>query len=217
MTIFDDRFADHAVFNTLPDLRARLSDAEDLISTPELEEAHARLVQVTDYIERVLESAEPALTPLGSLNNLNKSLQQTTNLVQQFIQNKQTDRLVNQANSHIDNALAQARSIYVPVVPEEVEGLREDIITFRRSAGQHLRRTKDEFKEARSTLTEQLDEAQQKIERTAQQIETKLKEVEQARQGLVTAREEFQSQFSEAQDRRSTEYSKAVDKRTQKL
>lgn len=217
MTVFDDRFTNHAVFDSLAKLRARLREAEDLLSTPELEEAHARLVQVADYIGRVLESAEPALTPLGTLNNLNSSLQQTTNLVQQFIQNKQADRLVNQANSHIDNALAQARSIYVPVVPEEVEGLREDVITFRRSAGQHLRRTKDEFNEARSALTNQLQEAQKKIEQTVQQIGTKLKEVEQARQGLVTAREQFQSQFSEAQDRRSTEFSKTVDERTQRL
>lgn len=217
MTVFDERFTNHAVFDTLTNLRTQLREAEDHLSTPELEEAHARLVQVADYVDRVLESAEPALTPLGPLNNLNSSLQKTTNLVQQFIQNKQADRLVNQANSHIDNALAQARSIYVPVIPEEVEGLRKDLVKFRRSAGQHLRRTKDAFKEARSALTKQLQESQKKIEQTAQQIETKLNEVEQAREGLVTARDQFQSQFSKAQDRRSTEFSKAVDERTQKL
>lgn len=216
MTVFDDRFTDHAVFGTLDTLRERLDQAEEFLSTPELEEAHARLVEVADYIKRVLNAAEPALAPLPALNGINQHVQQTSNSVQQFLQNKQLGPL-NQANNQIDNALTQARLIYVPLVPEEVEGLRDSVVRFRQSAGQHLRYLQNDFTQARKDLNQQLQQAQQSIQQTGQQIQTKLAEIEKAREGLAEAVRQHQGQFSEAQERRSKDFSEAKEQRAKEL
>ena len=216
MTVFDDRFTKHAVFGTLDNLRDLLDQAEEFLSTPELVEAHARLIDVAEYIERVLNTAEPSLTPLSILNNINNNVQQAANSVQQFLQNKQPGPL-NQANSHIDNALTQARLIYVPLVGEDVESVKERVVSFRKSASQHLRYLQDDFTKARQELKQQVQQVQQSIQQTGQQIQTKLTEIEKEKEGLSQAVRQHQAQFSEAQERRNKDFSEAKDQRSKEL
>jgi len=217
MTVFDDRFANHAVFATLKTLRTQLEAAEEHLSTTDLQEAHARLGQVADYVERILNAAEPALTSKALLDALNTSLQNAANEVQAFMNTNQPARLIGNANNNADAALQQVASLNVPLVPSDVEGLRDDVTNFRRSAGQHLRNLEGDIAKAKASLEEQVQQTQQSIRQTGHQIQAKLTEVENAKQAVETSRQHFQSQFSEAQDRRSTEYSRAVDERTKQL
>lgn len=217
MGTFDDRFTNHPVFQALEQLRTHLDAAEEHLSSPELREAHARLVQVAGHIERVLNAAEPALTSKSALDGLGKAVQNTANEVQAFVNTKQAPRLVGNANNQADTALLHAGKLYVPLVPEDVEGLRDDVANFRRSASQHLRYLEQELEGAKTSLDQQVKQSKQSIEQTTNQIQTKLQEVENTKQGLETARQQFQKQFSEAQDRRSTKFSTAVEERTKEL
>jgi len=217
MSAFDDRFVNHAVFQTLANLRAQLDAAEEHLATTDLQEAHARLVEVADYIDRVLNAAEPSLSSKASLDALNSALQSTGNEVQQFVNTKQAARLIGNANTQADAAIQQARVMYVPLVPEEVEGLKDGLASFRRSAGQHLRSLEQEAATAKTSLEQQVDQARQSVAQTTQQIQTKLQEVEQAKQGLDNAVRQHESQFSTAQEERRKQFSESVEKRSEEF
>lgn len=117
----------------------------------------------------------------------------------------------------MDSALEQVASLNVPQVPADVEGLRDDVTKFRRSAGQHLGNFEKEVATAKQTLDQQVKEAQQSVRQTTTQIESKLAEVESEKKALETAKQQFQSQFSEAQDRRSKQFNEAVNERTKQF
>lgn len=216
MSIFDDRFTNHGVFTVLETLRTRLETATEHLSTTEVQEQHARIVQAADYIERVLKSADPALTSKSLLDALQKSLQNATTEVQAFANNKQPPHLVN-ANSHVDSALQQVASLNVPQVPADVEGLRDDVANFRNSASHLLRSFEKKVTTAKTTLDQKVTEAQQSVQQTTAQIESKLAEVESEKKALEALRTQLQGQFSDAQDRRSKEFNDAVSERTKQF
>lgn len=216
MTVFDNRFTKHAVFTTIGNLRTHLDAAEEHLATTDLQEQHARLTQVADYIERALKSAEPSLTSKAALDALNTSVQRAANEVQAFVNTKQKPSLVN-ANNQADAALQQVATLNVPLVPADVEGLRDDVANFRKSAGQHLRNLEKSFAATEKSLNQKSEQAQQGISQTSLQIQAKLAEVESEKKALETLRTQLQGQFSEAQDRRSKEFNEAVSERTKQF
>lgn len=218
MTAFDDRFTGHVVFTTLEELCTQLDDSVEHLpsSSTDIREQHARLDQVADYVERVLGSADPSLTPETLLDALNKSIQAAANEVQAFMGNPQLPHLVS-ANNHADAALQQVAGMNVPLVPADVEGLRDDIVKFRRSAGQHLGNLEKDVAAAKTAVDQKVGEAQKNIQQTTAQIESKLTEVEAEKKAVETLRTQLQSQFSEAQDRRSKEFNEAVSDRTKQF
>ena len=232
MTHWDDRYTSHAVFETLKRFRQALSSTRKLLESPETREAHTRLVQVASYVRRSLESADPALSPPGTLNRINQHLAEASAQVEHFAGDGQQSYL-DAANNHADLALEQVSQLPIPKTPADVKGIKADVVSFRKSAGAHLRYLTSDFQEARSNLEEQVsktrssvEEAQQLLEsriaeqlsrtevsfqKTEKQIEARLQELNAEKARLDKAIAEFQEQFSKAEETRRERFSDLTD------
>ena len=91
-----------------------------------------------------LENIDPLITPIQVLNNLNQPLQPLINEVSAFNGNKNVGHLTN-ANGHAENILVYLPNVLSPMFPADIDGLKDSIISFRRSTGQLTKNMEAEF------------------------------------------------------------------------
>ena len=190
-------FQNHPVHEQLRAFGSKLAEIEEDENeepTPEITESLERLKLISNYAKKVFGTLDPFLTPRAALDNINSYLQQATSYCDQY-KNDGNAAHLESANGQAEGVLLQLGSIPSIRSNEELEGLSEGIVSFRRSVGQYQRYVSDEREgiEARvEQAKEQLDGVSNNI--TAQQ--TRLDEVVS----------EFQRQFSESEERRRTEF-----------
>jgi len=125
--------------------------------------------------------------------------------VQQFVVDGVPGRIVT-ANSHLDSALGQLATINTPLGAKELHSLREAADAYRKSMEAGVRQSAasvEQFRADAALLATRLAEL--------------TTEMAAERQRLTTLTSDFQSQFSAAQDARSTEYTTAQSARQEKF
>jgi len=199
-----DRYENHPVHGQIQTFEQLVVSTEKIID--ELEDSNAiesyeRLKLILGVIKSKFDSTDPLLFPISSLNNINQQLQQVVAELNSFNSNRNVGHLTN-ANNHADNVLVNLSNIVIPVLPQDVEGIRESIASFRRSAGQFIRNLEIEHNELLA-----------KHETLVQQLESITAEINTQKGRLDTAITQFQQQFSEAENRRREQFEQAKDKR----
>jgi len=124
------------------------------------------------------------------LNNLYSSLNNYSNNPGNFAQ-------LNNANSNTDNIVHRLNLLNTFTDDKDVENLTDSIISFRRSVGQHVRNLKSE-----------IDEIEGKVPTVNKKLQELEEEIQNHKKRTDNIIGNFQEQFSDAQDKRQTEYAK---------
>ncbi len=199
-----DRFDNHPVHDQIQSFEQLIASAEGIVD--EIEdinaiESYERLKLILDAIKSKFDSIDPLLFPVALLQSLDQQIRQVVSEINAFNSNRNVGHLTN-ANNHADNVLVNLSNIVSPSLPRDIDGIRESVTSFRRSAGQFIRNLEVEHNDLTA-----------KHEALSQQFEGITAEINTQKGRLDTAITQFQQQFSEAEDRRREQFEQAKDKR----
>ena len=202
MSKWNDRFATHAIHETMASLEAQLAQAEDMIH--ENPDAAADFMRVRDFHERVraaIGAAEPEFAPLGPLNALQGHIQEQVNQLAAFLSAPASSNLSSAARQ-VDNIASQLIYFPQPSETKEIELLRDAVASARRSAAQHMRYLEEQYKA---------------VSQAAQDVESRMKElrteIDSQKSRLDVAISQFQQQYSDAESQRASLFTQAEQKR----
>lgn len=211
MNRWQQKFDEHPIHETLKQLKNYASKQFDDIQENETQEKR-RFLKIISIYQELLSNLDPELVPINQLDSLNNGLrsQNIWNHVESYFSNQNITHLAN-ANDHLTNQLTQL-SLLLAIAKKtkfikpfkQVENLVDD---FSQTISSQKTKIQTELKE----LTDSLNARQQELEKLEQLIETRKNETD-------TQISQWQSQFSESQERRNTEYanwSKKLDKEAQ--
>ncbi len=199
-----DRFEDHPVHGQIQTFEQLIASSEgivDELEDPNAIESYERLKLILGVIKSKFDAIDPLLFPAAPLQNLNQQIGQIVTEMNNFSSNRNVGHLTN-ANNHADNVLVNLSNIVTPGLPRDIDGIRESVASFRRSAGQFIRNLEIEHNDLTA-----------KQEALSQQIQSITTEINTQKGRLDTAITQFQQQFSEAEDRRREQFEQAKDKR----
>jgi hypothetical protein len=199
MSEWVDQFQDHQIHSTLKELDSVLTELESSEDTDASKtESLNRIRQVYQLVKATLASVDPNLVSQSSLVGLEEYVQLQVRNLNQYKTTENVSLL--KSSSPLDQILTQLATIYVPRVPEDIEGLREALTTFRRSMGQHARQLENEY--------EKIDQEFKAITKNFAEL---TEEIKSQKQRLDTAIAQFQQQFSEAESKRREEYTQEAN------
>ncbi|KMY54940.1 hypothetical protein AC623_14185 [Bacillus sp. FJAT-27231] len=153
-----------------------------------------RIRTTFDFLKDTLDKADPWLVPTSTMDNINSPISQVLGEITNFNNDKNEQRL-NSILSYLENLLVYLSQLVVTKTPEEIEGVRNSVIKFRQSVGQHLSYLEKDATETSTALTkntEKLNELTSSIESQKTRIDS-----------IVN---EFQSQFLQGQTQRTEDF-----------
>ena len=200
MSEWDKRFENHPIHKTLGQFQQLLQNAENLaFSKQQSLDPLTRLRRVYDEVQRVFETTDPVLLPFNILDAINTNLsQKVVSEISKFNSNQNIGHLNNAANN-CDPILQHIAFLATPKSPCDIDGLRDAISSFRKSAGQHLRYFEDDA----NKIKQELNQLKQAISSTTQEIQSQKGRLDQA---IAT----FQEQFAKAEQERGTQFNNAI-------
>lgn len=152
MTRFSDRIESR-------DLRGRLSEVEDRLESLDVaslpEECRGdpdRLKTVIRTVRRRLDRVDPFLVPRDALDELDGNLETMLDCLDDLEQVDEGE--LKTANRQADRLLLTTAGMMVPRDSDDLEGLKEDVVSFRRSLAQHLRFYRESVEEALEDVKE---------------------------------------------------------------
>lgn len=200
-----ERFENHPVHNQIETFEEKLYETERIIhqgiDDPATIESLDRLKMAQNSVKVKIENTDPLLVPIQTLKQLNGAISQINPELTNFINNHNPEHLSN-ANSHVDTISLHLSNILSPQSKEEVEGIKDSIVSFRRSAGQYIKYLEVEY----NGLVD-------KIKGISAQASDINEEINSQKGRLDQAISQFQQQFSDAEDRRREQFEKAKEKR----
>lgn len=205
MTQWDDRVLEHEVWEKLRQMGPALLRASAIAKSTEAHDGVARLRLVRDWVEATLEAVDPLLLPPQLLQGLTEPMRQFLGEVQNYVSNQNPGHITN-ANGHADAVLHQLRGAQAPQNEEHVSGLRRSIVSLRRSVGQYKRYVEAERDGMRAP-----------VERLKTELADLQSEIAGQKGRLDQAIAEFQSQFSEAEQRRRAEFAEGDKAREERF
>lgn len=206
MSEWSERFRNSPVWKALEDLGPAIDNAEAREGIElHLLEHLARTRAVLTFIGKRITALDPLLVQGGVLDSVSTHLTGAQTEIQSFTSNGSPGHLVN-ANSHMDSALAYTCQLNLPVTPPELQGLRDSAEKYRNSMERGVRGLATSI----STVTQQ-------IATVTTQASTLAADMSAERQRLTSMVSDFQSQFSAAQESRSTEYASAQTSRQERF
>lgn len=204
MSQWVERFEQHPVHKEVQSLFDALTEASPrLEGNPVASASHSRVHEINLQLRRVLTSVDPTLVPVGALSNLVSLVAAEAQEVRNFNGNGNTGHLDN-ANQHADNVLTHIASIPAPRSPSDLEAIAEAVGTVRRTASENLKLLRGET----ATLQQALNDLNAKIQEGVSEIT--------AQKGVLsTAITQFQQQFLQAEESRSTQFVQAEQSRSE--
>ena len=202
MSEWIDRIENHQVHTNLQQIKELLTQIEHYAETQaDSLEDYNRLSQIISFVCTTLANTDSNMVPNPTLNNLASFAQKIIQELANYNSNRNRPHLVN-ANNHADNMLIQSKTLLMPSNLADVEGLRESVGNFRKSAGQFLRYLEEDFKNLKTQV--------QEISIKSQELNNEIS-VQKGR--LDTAITQFQQQFSDSAEKRREDFAKAEKER----
>lgn len=192
MSQWTDRISNHPVWEQLKSLgplidQAKAKDRIDPESTDGLERIHAVLA----FCGKRLAGTDPFTTYPAPLEGIANALRNAAAELQAFLSDSSGSHIVT-ANAHMDAALVNLNLVCVPLTSEDLIGVNESIISYRRTLEEQLKRG--------STASGQLTTETELLRGKLTDLE---KEIVAERQRLAQVTSEYQGQFSSAQESRN--------------
>lgn len=189
-----DRITSHASYN---DINKILSTLEN-IDTSKYSIVHVDVIRKLNetivFFKYALDSVEPWHVSLTTLSNIHSHTSQILSNLTAFINNNH-ESYINAINSSIDGLLIYLSQLLIVKTPEDIEGVKESVISLRRSISQHLSNIDKES----STTSNMLIKNQEKINDLSSAIDNQKTRID----SIIN---DFQNQFLQTQDNRSSEF-----------
>jgi hypothetical protein len=204
MSEWTSRVESHPIQNTLSNYESKINEIEneELITSQSIDDFE-RIKKIIRLLRNNLTQDPILLTP-APLNNLNNTLQNSLNELTNFRSNQNSSHLKN-ANTHLDSLLIHLAQISFQS-SFSISDFSETLVSFRRSAGQYAHYIEEEFNKLKASY-ESLNK--EFIDFKAQ--------INSQKTRLDTAISNFQTQFSEAETKRSETFNNSEIKRTEKF
>lgn len=154
-----------------------------------------RINTTFQFLKDSLDRADPWLVSLNTLNTINNSVINVLSEMTNFNNDKNEQRLQN-ISSQLENIILYFSQVAVVKSSEEIESLRQSIVRFRQSVGQHLGNFERDMTESTAALvanTEKLNDLSTSINSQKARVDNIIND--------------FQSQFANAQTKRGEEVS----------
>lgn len=208
MSQWSDRIINHPVHAIIATLQQHLEQAEVLVTqqdaTNAVEAVH-RLKSIAGLLAARLRSLDPEIVHPQTLTEIQTAVTNTANQVGAYVTNQNVAHL-DSANTNADAILLSIAQLGALLTDPEVDSVREAVIGFRRSAGQHLRHFEDEIR----PLTADVAKLKKELQQTQSEIESQ-------RSKASTVAAEFQGQFSAAQEKRLNEFNETLKEHKARL
>lgn len=153
-----------------------------------------RIRTTFDFLKDTLDKVDPWLISTNTMNNINSPISQVLGEITNFNNDRNEQRLTN-ILSFLESLLVYLSQLVVTKTPEEIESVRQSIIKFRLSVGQHLGHVERELTETSAALTkntEKLNDLTTSIESQKTRIDTIIND--------------FQSQFLQIQNQKGEKF-----------
>lgn len=197
MSKWEDRVNSHQAVVLLNTASALLDDLDvKKESAPEVIVEIERIRSVLNYARNLKASIDPELLAPGVLNPLVAPLQALLQELQAYKANGNVGHMAN-ANAHLDGLLGPLYQLPSLSTDEQIEGLRESVSSFRRSAGQYL----SSIDRERSDLSQDLSDLKARLSEVTDEVSKQKSRLDEA----IT---EYQKQFSQGEAARREESTK---------
>lgn len=191
MSQWIEQYKNHQVWQLLQSLGPAIDNAfgrEDI--EPSAIDGLSRLKSVLTFVGRRLAGADPYLFQPNSLDSVGGDIQFATQEIQSFIANGSTGHIAN-ANSYGDNALTHLSQINVQITTEDFKAAKEAAEAYRTGVESAL-----------SGITEKATQIAVEISSLRTQITDLSTELTAERTRFSSTVNDFQTQFSSAQESR---------------
>lgn len=206
MNQWDQRIRSHRIWELLNTIGPSIDKAlERPELPPEAVDSLERLRTVLAFCGKRLAGIDPSLVLPASIENIAGALASEKSRIDTFVSNGDGAQL-QAANGDADTALTHLATVLAVLSPDELSGLSEAAASYRAS----LERQLSAAAEVQQKLTERIQANEQLIAR----LETTLTTEQQRLANLIN---DFQSQFSAAQDKRGSDFAAAQNEQLTKF
>lgn len=199
MTIqLEERITNHDTYKRIEiniELLNTIISSED---SSEVIQQLERIYETLNILKKAIDRVDPWLLSPNTLKNMNGHIINISNELKNFNSNKNNQHLKN-ANMQLDNVIPFISQVMVTRTPEDIEGVRESVISFRKSVGQHLGNLEKQV----NATTKAFGTNKEKLNDLTVAIENQKKRVD----SVITG---FQEQFLKGQTDRNEEAKKLI-------
>ena len=231
MSEFTTRFAEHKFHDHFQVLIDKIENVKKIEGLTDKEiDTLIRTETIYNIVYSRISSIDPNLLSKNTLENLS----QDTNIINEklnlFIEkfdvnnDDQKNLILNQIDDVLDKVVIYITQIFQPLVPSEVEALKESIVTARQSLAQHNRYIREEYQDFRNIkndiVTEITDFNNQIISLKTDVedlLESSTENLKENEKTFLVKQEEYQNQFSEFKDSINQEIEKLIDLSSERL
>ncbi|MDT3417095.1 prefoldin subunit 5 [Brevibacillus aydinogluensis] len=201
MSVWIERFENHQIHNKLSGL---IKHTEKLLNENN-DHRLERISQVLELLQINLQNCDPTFTPIPNLDTIAQYLD---NILSNFNQFERTRNLsyLDTAYAYGENILPQMTLLNVPKSPTDIEGIREAIISFRRSIGQNKRTIHEELEEFKREISN-LRVASSEVNQSYSELAST----------LATQKNDFDAYIETIKDNFESKLSTYLDEFSQKL
>ncbi len=193
MSYIEEKINEHPSLSRAEEVRSLLDVLEELDLSTEVRESLHRLRRVIDLFLNQVSSADPELTSFQALKSADQQFSKIKQELTQYKSNKNANHITN-ASTAADSILSTARALWIPAVDLDLDQVRDAISSFRKSVGQNARYAEQELAETRKAI--------ESLREEANALKNSIREQKSRLDSVVN---EFQSQFSKAEEARRSE------------
>lgn len=204
MSRWVEKFENHQIHESIKQVKDQIEgckEIEELDSNDRLDDIF-RIERVIKILTNQLDLIDPEIVNPNMLDQINKQLNNLYSSLNSYSNNPGNFAQLNNANSHTDNIVHRLNLLNTFTDDKDVENLTDSIISFRRSVGQHVRNLKSE-----------IDEIEGKVPNVNKKLQELEEEIQNHKKRTDNIIGNFQEQFSDAQDKRQTEYATNKEER----
>lgn len=162
-----------------------------------------RFSEILNILKEALDRVDPLLLRPTTLQSINGDILNILNQLKNY-NNNNNIQFVNTAENHLDKVISIFPQVMITRTPEDIEGVRKSVVSFRMSVGQHLSNVERESIETATALTVNQD----KLSELSNSIESQ-------KTRLDTIISDFQEKFLNGQTERN-EKADQIIKQTQR-
>jgi hypothetical protein len=198
MSDLEAKVIEHPLHEEVANLLRVIEPVLEEESDPDRVSRLAHVSGVLTRVRSVLSRVDPSVAPLGPLDQGAKRVHQADSELKAYQSDGNVGRLENLV-AHSGNLLLDVLRLPRIETPEDVGDLSENIVSFRRTLGQHLRYAEEHAEKVRES-----------VDAVAQRAGEVRKDLAEQKKRVDTAVGELQDQFSAAEDRRRQQFEEAI-------
>ncbi|WP_163576229.1 hypothetical protein [Halomonas faecis] len=205
MSYIEEKINEHPSLSRAEEVRSLIDVLDELGLSTEVRESLHRLRRVIDLFLSQVSSADPELTSFQALKSADQQFSKIKQELAQYKSNKNVNHITN-ASTAADSILSSAKALWVPAIDLDLDQVRDAISSFRKSVGQNARYAEQELGETRKAI--------ESLREEANALKVSIKEQKSRLDSVVN---EFQSQFSKAEEARRSEAASVLKAEEEKM